>query len=235
MDENKNLQNPDQELNIPPLQEEAKTEPVHGSTAEAVRAAYQAHQSVAEAVKNAQQASAQAQPQQPVQPAQPTQPRPQQPAYQQPAQAQAPYAQYVPQQPAQPRQEYQPAAQTPVYSQTYQMPPQTPTTYTTGERGSGGGWIGFMRVMSWMLFAIIEISVLIGGFFLIVQGFDSWRGGEMIASGIGMLIGGTLAAFLMIAGVQIMLDMAVNMKRTASNTANALGKLDEISKKLDKK
>lgn len=159
---------------------------------------------------NTEQPNQEQQTQQP-NPAQPQQGQP----YQQPYQPQY-------QQPRQPQ--YQP----PQYQQNYYAP-QQPIN-----RGKGGGWIGFMRVMAWLLFVLLELSVVIGGGMLLVNGLNGYWGTDwgLFFSGLGVIVGGTLVAFIMIAAINISLDMAKNTERTATNTARLVEKLEEIEKKI---
>lgn len=155
---------------------------------------------------------------------------------QQPNQPQGQPQNQAPQQPVQPQ--YQPYQQ-PQYHQgytPYYVPQQQPAN-----RGKGGGWIGFLRVMAWIMFAIYEllivigsIAIMAGGNFTINGSYTYLYGGTAIMVGILVLIIGSFFAFLMIAAINVYLDMAMNTARTATNTAKLAEKVEEIEKKIGK-
>lgn len=86
----------------------------------------------------------------------------------------------------------------------------------------------FMRVLTWIMFAIVEIAMLVSGVVMIAHDSD------LVGVGLLTIVVGTFFAFVMIAGTMIFLDLAKNVKNIASNTADANTKLDEISRKLDR-
>ena len=152
------------------------------------------------------------------------------------------------QQPNQPQGQDQNPGQQPVQPQhqSYQQPyhqgytpyyaPQKPAN-----RGKGGGWIGFLRVMAWIMFTLIELATVISGIALMAGarvassyfGYGySYTNWGAILGGLGVIIGGTLLAFIMIAGINVSLDMAMNTARTATNTAKLVEKIEEIEKKM---
>lgn len=146
---------------------------------------------------------------------------------QQPNQPQGQPQNQAPQQPYQPQ--YQSYQQPQYQGYTQYYAPQKPAN-----RGKGGGWIGFLRVMAWVLFALIEISVIVAGFMMIANSFNGYWGFSwaLFGSGLGILAGGTLIAFIMVASINVTLDMAMNTARTATNTAKIAEKIEEIEKKL---
>lgn len=147
----------------------------------------------------------------------------QQPQYQQP-QPQPQPQQYQPQ----PQYGYRPQPQ---YAAPVQYPQYIPDD--TSRHGKGGGWIAFMRVITWILFVIIELAVVIGGVVQIMSASNRYYyDGGMVISGVLTIIVGTFMAFLLIAGTMIFLDLAKNVKNIASSTADANAKLDNISRRL---
>lgn len=155
---------------------------------------------------------------------------------QQPNQPQGQPQNQAPQQPVQPQ--YQPYQQPPYHQgyTPYYVPQQQPAN-----RGKGGGWIGFLRVMAWIMFAIYEllivigsIAIMAGGNFTINGSYTYLYGGTAIMVGILVLIIGSFFAFLMIAAINVYLDMAMNTARTATNTAKLAEKVEEIEKKIGK-
>ncbi len=172
-----------------------------------------------------QQTAQSAQPAQPQQPAKPAQP--QQPA--KPTQPQQNYSGYgqqtpPPQYAQRPQYGYQP--------QQYAYVPQQPAN-----RGKGGGWIGFLRVMAWILFAVMELMFIIGGIGLMVaggyiNGTYYYGGGEAVFAGLAVIVVGTLMSFLMIAAINVSLDAAQNIRRTATSTAEMNERLANIERKL---
>ena len=141
----------------------------------------------------------------------------------QPQQAQQPQYQYQQQPQQQQQPQYNPQPQYTVYPQ---YPQYAPADYS--KQGKGGGWIMFMRVLTWILFAIVEIAMLVSGVVMIAHDSD------LVGVGLLTIVVGTFFAFVMIAGTMIFLDLAKNVKNIASNTADANTKLDEISRKLDR-
>lgn len=154
---------------------------------------------------------------------------------QQPNQPQGQPQNQAPQQPVQPQ--YQPYQQ-PQYQQGY-APYYAPQQKLTN-RGKGGGWIGFLRVMAWIMFAIYEllivigsIGIMVGGSFTINGSYTYLYGGTAIMVGMLVLIIGSFLMFLMIAAINVYLDMAMNTARTATNTAKLVEKVEEIEKKIE--
>ena len=151
--------------------------------------------------------------------------------YRQPRQTYQPQYQPQPQQPA-----YQSQAQygyrpQPQYAAPVQYPQYIPED--TSRHGKGGGWIAFMRVITWILFVIIELAVVIGGVVQIIAASSRYYyDGGMVISGILTIIVGTFMAFLLIAETMIFLDLAKNVKNIASSTADTNAKLDDISRRI---
>ncbi len=166
-----------------------------------------------------------AEPQQPAQPTQPQQTAKPQPT-QQPQQNYGGYGHQTPppQYAQRPQYGYQP--------QQYAYVPQQPAN-----RGKGGGWIGFLRVMAWILFAVMELMFIIGGIGLMVaggyiNGTYYYGGGEAVFAGLAIIVVGTLMSFLMIAAINVSLDAAQNIRRTATSTAEMNERLANIERKL---
>ena len=110
----------------------------------------------------------------------------------------------------------------PVYSQQSQYTPpvysapRSPVMY--GEEGGGMGWIVFLRVMLWIIFAAGIIAALIAG-------IEAMQWDEL--TGIGIILAGVLASFLTVAGGMVALNNASNHRKTASNTAKIIRILQE--------
>lgn len=130
----------------------------------------------------------------------------------------------------QPQNQGQPQYQQP--QPQYQPPQYYAPQPKPANRGKGGGWIGFLRVMAWILFAIVELTALVGGYMLMSTGHYWGVNWGAIFGGLGVIAGGTLTAFIMIAGINVALDMAMNTARTATNTAKLVEKIEEIEKKI---
>ncbi len=165
-----------------------------------------------------------------------TQPQTEPQQYQPQAEPQPQYGQ--PRQTYQPQQ-YQPQPQQPPYGYRPQPQYAAPVQYPqyipedTSRHGKGGGWIAFMRVITWILFVIVELAVVIGGVVQILSASNPYYyNGGMVISGILTIIVGTFMSFLLIAGTMIFLDLAKNVKNIASSTADANAKLDDISRRL---
>lgn len=150
-------------------------------------------------------------------------------------QPQPQYGYQAPQQ-TQPTPQPQPTQQTqPTPQPRPQQPPVQYQPVSPDRHGKGGGWISFMRVLAWVMFTVLELAVLISGVVLIIHGFNSYYASdEQIVAGIITIIVGTFMAFVMAAGMMIVLDLAKNVSRIASNTADTNAKLDAISRKLEK-
>lgn len=137
----------------------------------------------------------------------------------------------------QPQNQGQPQYQQP--QPQYQPPQYYAPQPKPANRGKGGGWIGFLRVMAWILFAVEELAFVITGIAMMAgarvansyfgYSYTNWGA---IFGGLGIIAGGTLMAFIMIAGINVALDMAMNTARTATNTAKLVEKLEEIEKKV---
>lgn len=111
----------------------------------------------------------------------------------------------------------QEAPQCPSYPQ--QVPYYTAPSH--GKTGSGFGWIVFMRVILWIVFAGIVVSALIIGIGLLGR-----RRTQL--EGILVILGGILTAFITIAAGMIALNNASNLNKIATNSAKIL---DELQKK----
>ncbi len=100
--------------------------------------------------------------------------------------------------------EYMPQA--PIYA------PQSPMFYA--QEGGGLGWIVFLRVILWIVFAaVIAYYTYIG-----IQLIDYYAETE----GILTIAFGVLLGFIIIAGGMVALNNASNHRKTANNTAKIL-------------
>ena len=80
----------------------------------------------------------------------------------------------------------------------------------TGKTGKGMGWIVFLRVILWIMFAAIVIT----GIVLAIQ----WLYWEPLMS-VLYFFGSILLAFITVAGGMIALNNATNLRSIAMNTA----------------
>lgn len=133
----------------------------------------------------------------------------------------------------------QPQYQQPSYQAPNYQPPYYAPQQKLANRGKGGGWIGFLRVMAWIMFAIYEllivigsIGIMVGGSFTINGSYTYLYGGTAIMVGMLVLIIGSFLMFLMIAAINVYLDMAMNTARTATNTAQLVEKVENLEKKI---
>lgn len=107
----------------------------------------------------------------------------------------------------------------PVYANpTVPYPPQ-PAYAPASKTGKGMGWIVFLRVILWVIFAAFVII----GFALGVEIMD-WE------PGIGLLyiFGGILAGFLTVASGMVALNNATNLRTIANNTAKTVDLLQKM-------
>lgn len=102
--------------------------------------------------------------------------------------------------------------------------PQQPMTVNefSGKTGKGMGWIVFMRVILWIIFAGMVIAGLVAG----VNAFDY---DELM--GIVYILSGILSAFIVVAGGMIALNNATNLRSIAMNTAKTVELLQHIKRK----
>lgn len=119
-----------------------------------------------------------------------------------------------------------PPAATP-YPPVYSPQPQyIPAPNYDGKSGKGLGWITFLKVMLWILFALMEITTLV----YVVAAANYFRyHGALI--GFLIFLGGTLISFLTLAGGMVALNNATNLRSIATNTAKTVGLLEEIKRK----
>lgn len=110
-----------------------------------------------------------------------------------------------------------PAAPQP-YPQNAPMPAYEPAAKT----GKGMGWIVFLRVILWIVFAACVIS----GLSLGIQAMDF---GD---TGIGFLfiLGGILVGFMAVASGMVALNNATNLRTIASNTAKTVELLQKMKR-----
>ena len=125
------------------------------------------------------------------------------------------------------KQSYAPPTYTPPVNQGYAPPayPQQPPVQSyefSGKTGKGMGWIVFMRVILWVIFA----GMIIAGIVLGVECFDY---DEEI--GLLYILGGILSAFITVAGGMIALNNATNLRSIAMNTAKTVELLQELERK----
>ena len=92
----------------------------------------------------------------------------------------------------------------------------------SGKTGKGMGWIVFMRVILWIIFAGMVIGGLVAG----VEVFDH---DELM--GIVCILSGVLSAFIVVAGGMIALNNATNLRSIAMNTAKTVELLQDIKRK----
>ena len=93
----------------------------------------------------------------------------------------------------------------------YQSPGQ-------GQRGKGGGWIGLLRVVLWLEFAVFAIFGLVG--------FGSMADREPML-GLLTLAASVLVGLLVVGGGMVALDAAANIQRCATNSAQILDRLNQ--------
>lgn len=110
---------------------------------------------------------------------------------------------------------YQAAQQIPNYGQQYRPYPMP----TQGKVGGGFGWIVFMRVILWIFFGLILLASLVSGVQFMAMG------DEGVLIGFGIMLGGTLVAFLSVALGMISLNNASNLHKIATNSAHILDEL----------
>ena len=106
----------------------------------------------------------------------------------------------------------------------YPQQPAAPSYEFSGKTGKGMGWIVFMRVILWIIFAGIVITGLVYG----IKMFD-YRDGELY--GILCILSSVLTAFIVVAGGMIALNNATNLRSIAMNTAKTVELLQEIKRK----
>ena len=104
----------------------------------------------------------------------------------------------------------------------YPQQPAVPSYEFNGKTGKGMGWIVFMRVILWIIFAGMVIAGLVAG----VNVFDY---DELM--GIAYILGGILSAFIVVAGGMIALNNATNLRSIAMNTAKTVELLQHIKRK----
>ncbi|MGM9523394.1 MAG: zinc-ribbon domain-containing protein [Faecousia sp.] len=148
---------------------------------------------------------------------------------QQSAPQNAPQQQRTPQNaPQQPRQSAPQPQAVPVYTNPSYAPPvnaqqpAAPSYEFNGKTGKGMGWIVFMRVILWIIFAGMVIAGLVVG----IEVFDR---DEVMA--IVYILGSVLSAFIIVAGGMIALNNATNLRSIAMNTAKTVELLQQIKRK----
>lgn len=93
------------------------------------------------------------------------------------------------------------------------------------EKGKGGAWIVFMRVVLWVqfaLFSLVGIAVFVCSLVASSSLPGLFDGAGSVLIGFLIMIGCILFAFLSVAMGMIFLDMAANIKRTTTNSAYTL-------------
>lgn len=106
----------------------------------------------------------------------------------------------------------------------YPQQPVVPSYEFSGKTGKGMGWIVFMRVILWIVFASIVITGVVYG----IKFFD-YRDGELL--GLLCILGSVLTAFIVVAGGMITLNSATNLRSIAMNTAKTVELLQEMKRK----
>lgn len=122
---------------------------------------------------------------------------------------------------------YAPPIYTPPVNQSYAPPvyPQQPPVQSydfSGKTGKGMGWIVFMRVILWIIFAAIIIVGIGRG----IEYFDYNAGVALV-----QILTSILMAFIVVAGGMIALNNATNLRSIAMNTAKTVELLQELKKK----
>lgn len=130
--------------------------------------------------------------------------------------------QYQPAQQGQPSYNHQGAGQWQQPQGGYYQPPAggyyQPPTAGRGQVGKGGGWIGLLRVVLWLEFAMFAI----GGLFC----FGSLADREPLL-GLLSLAGCVLVGLLVVGGGMVALDAAANIQRCATNSAHIIDLLEK--------
>lgn len=133
--------------------------------------------------------------------------------------------QNAPQQPRQSAPQAVPVYTNPSYAPpVYPQQPVAPSYEFSGKTGKGMGWIVFMRVILWIIFAGIVITGLVYG----IEMFD-YRDGELY--GILCILSSVLTGFIVVAGGMIALNNATNLRSIAMNTAKTVELLQEMKRK----
>ena len=138
--------------------------------------------------------------------------------------------QSVPQQQSAPQQRQsapQPQA-IPVYTNpgyvppVYPQQPAVPSYEFNGKTGKGMGWIVFMRVILWIIFA----GMVIAGVVMAIEIID-----YDVLIAVAYILGSVLSAFIIVAGGMIALNNATNLRSIAMNTAKTVELLQQIKRK----
>ena len=126
---------------------------------------------------------------------------------------------------------YQSAPQ-PQVPPVYANPTYTPPVYApqprmsderyVGKTGKGMGWIVFMRVILWIIFA----GIIVSG---VVMGLRMFDYDEVLA--IAYILGGVFSAFITVAAGMILLNNATNLRSIATNTAKTVELLQDIRRR----
>ena len=102
--------------------------------------------------------------------------------------------------------------------------------------GTGERWIGFLRGLLWISFSLICLVALYYSFrfftsaiWYVSNGLGKYAG-DIFLSGIIVLLGGTLVAFIALATGMVTLDVAENIRRSANNTSRILEILGQQEK-----
>ena len=99
-------------------------------------------------------------------------------------------------------------------------PPAPPVRM--GDTGRGAGWIMFLRVLLWIVFAAICLT----GLYLAMPIFN-YGGSDGAIAALGIIVGSVLLAFTVVAAGMVSLDAAQNIRRCAINSANILDLLNQ--------
>ena len=104
----------------------------------------------------------------------------------------------------------------------YPQQPAVPSNEFTGKTGKGMGWIVFMRVILWIIFA----GMVITGVVMAIEIID-----YDVLIAVGYILGSVLSAFIIVAGGMIALNNATNLRSIAMNTAKTVELLQQIKRK----
>ena len=99
-------------------------------------------------------------------------------------------------------------------------PPAAPAL--NGKTGKGMGWIVFLRVIFWILFAAIVVTAF-------VMAVPVFYGSPALA--VLIVLAGILTGFIVVAGGMVALNNATNLRSIAKNTALTVELLQRLNNK----
>ena len=100
--------------------------------------------------------------------------------------------------------------------------PQPAVPALSGKTGKGMGWIVFLRVIFWILFAAIVVTAF-------VMAVPVFYGSPILA--VLIVLGGILVGFIVVAGGMVALNNATNLRSIAKNTALTVELLQRLNNK----